>query len=381
MDSKRKDIQVLKEKINDTYDDLSTLYKDLGRRLLTDSYKYVDKEKKLQFDGLMSNREESSNIINSIRQGVDRLQEIEKFETEINKHIDSLRSEMYPLFELLGQKIFQFYDTKYDTCFKTAYQIVQEEGKKLLDKQEKIRLIKEKIETASFFNKIILHAKLIPLETSLSQHNAKTSKSFTEGASSLFESGILQKDFESGILNPEISNALQPCLEQQKKIDDQSTRKQTLVDEKISIKNTFSQDEENINPLKKIEGIKVELASIDQQINGLCEEIGLSFLNSRISDTGDEISNDVAYSEWVLQGKLLRKNLVEFSKELKILELEEKIVFQQQIIDSSNIAIKDNEVRIKKIQEQNDDFSLKIATAEETKNNLLLQKDIIEKEK
>ena len=145
MDSKRKYIQELQLNINDASDNLISLYRDLGRRLLTDNAG-ENAEKTNLYRSLLSQRDEFTSNINTIRQGIERKQEIASFINEVNKHIAELKKDQDSLFEKLGESIFKNYDEAYSSAFGTSFSVAKEEGNKLIEKESLLSEIKKQLD-------------------------------------------------------------------------------------------------------------------------------------------------------------------------------------------------------------------------------------------
>ncbi len=375
MDSKRKNIQELQLNINDASDNLISLYRDLGRRLLTDNAG-ENAEKTNLYRSLLSQRDEFTSNINTIRQGIERKQEIASFINEVNKHIAELKKDQDSLFEKLGESIFKNYDEAYSSAFGTSFSVAKEEGNKLIEKESLLSEIKNQLEQSNVLQKIGLKIKMISLEAGISQHKAKTLKAFREGGCAVFKSGVLDSKISGdSSISKEIISAYNECSKVGTKIKEQEDRISLLNEESEKIKESFLVNGKE-NPLVKMENLKSEIKNCDNQIERLCNEAGLSYLDKFVGDDGEYTSESIpeSYRSWIEQGSILRKTRADLGRKVQYLEICLKLENTEALIISYKESIAENSSKILKLQEINENLQKKIDNVSAEREELLAEK-------
>ena len=371
MDPRRKTIQELQKRVADISDSLSALYKELGRKLLADDSSYSDAAQIDRFKNLLERRENSSAAINEIKRGIERLQEISRFSKELAKHIDELKNELSNLEEKLGREIFENYDSAYADYFETAYQIAQDEGAILAEKEERLEALKRQSAESGYLKKLLLQAQRLPLEASISQHKSKTAKAFREGGASVFESGVLDRLYEDGKLPEPFAEALRLCRRQNDAIAGQLKRGEELSAEAAKIRSAFSFAGAEENPQRRIDELKNEIKDTDAQLDALLTEVGLGFVNTRVTESGDLIKDgepiDGKYSSWIDQSLSMRKSRVDMNRRVSILELAIRMDLLQQNIDEYKKNIEDCQTKIAAYHEQISLLEKKLSESEDEK--------------
>ncbi len=381
MDVRRRTISELEKKRNEAEQVLAVLYGKAGRVLFVGDVPSVDQDMRSSFEEFNRSREKNTELITEIQQTEAHRQELISQAAEMKQRIGELNGQWRSRMEELGNALYDHYTALLSESFGSFFTEAAVEKKTLADLEHKASLVRKEAESQKAFSKFVSQIKLVPINTSISQHKKKIAAILAKGARVVFDGGELEHIYPDGIPSAELSQVYQRAQTLKEEILTQEQYLSSLeAEEKTVCEHLASVDAED-NPARRVERIRQEIRQMDSEQELLCREAGRRYADAYVGFDGTITGTDSsAAAEFLPDIARNRQNVMSYSRRIRILELDGSIETEERKIAAMESVIEDNERKIESLNEQSSAMKQKIEGIKAEKEDLIVKKSALEQE-
>lgn len=302
---------------------------------------------------------------------------------EIQERITTLSSEWNDKYGMFGKTLIGNYTPQMAEIVGSQYTEITALSAKIDELEVQFEADKRSLEQQGFFSKMINQVKLSTLGTSISAQKRRLENLYTSTGKTAFESGGFQKDYEDRSLDILILQQLDALASQKEEIE----QEKKLLDEASRVEKELkaSLDSIGVNGSynKKLEHFSSKLLETQNDLVVLYKKTGREYSAAYISAGGSKTikipSNiDNSVIQMIKEAQKQSTSLFTCRKKIEILKVSAEIADKEKSIASMQQSIIDNNVRIGRLQKQNEDFAEKITSEANEKDALLIKKTELE---
>jgi len=395
MDQQRKTIQTLTAALDEKRDELTSLYRQFGGKLLADSSSAdivaapLPPARVDAWRSLMSARESDTQSILDIKDAVNRQKELQQFRKELERTIDEQKAAYRQSLEALGLELYRQYTEADEPAFGASHRGATEEYgvlNSLVSRQEDIR---EKLGDSGFFSKIFLQFKQAGLASKIRQSRLRAVRILATGAETL----IKDAGFSVSEGSHENSQGLQSLIAAARanlaRLDDIRSRS-TTVDQDVAAVNTVLQSLAAAdNPARRMDELRGRIRDNDKRIDSLTIMSAREYSDKFLDDEGSSLLGDTrdghtfsdmgAYSHQLERVAAYRAEIATIRRKVDVLETSLKIEAIDRNVVSYQRTIEDYERKIQRFQELNANLRVSIEEAGAEKARLVAHREEVEK--
>jgi hypothetical protein len=394
MDPQRKTIQTLALTLDAKREELASLYRRFGERLIADSSDplhsavAVPAERIAAWKDLMEGRETGNLVIIDIKAALARQQELSVFRKELERNLAGENTHRQEQFERLGELLFEQYeegrDEKYFGRVHKEASRTKELIARLEEKNDQLQLERAR---SGFFGKIIAQFRIGSLSATVRQHRGKFLKVVGEGARSLAESGDLEKLIVEGTRMTELSVVYSGIRETEERLERIRLNDESLQSDMDATVGVLDLCGAAGNPARRIEELKRLVTERDRSIDALtilcAREYSDKFLDedgkSLLGDTadGNTFSDMGSYAHQLEQVARARSEISATRRRIEVLETSVRIEAIDRSVKAAERTIVENGRKIRLLEESTQTLRKSIADAAVEREKLLARRDSI----
>ncbi|MDR2897922.1 MAG: hypothetical protein LBU99_03835 [Spirochaetaceae bacterium] len=395
MDIRRRTIQELEIKRNDTLSALTRLYTAAGRKLLSaetrsaGSYS-VGEDRLASYHEINRRRDDYSRIITDIQQSAARRKELQEQSQAVKKHIEELNAKWPEVLETLGSALYLHYQSSFTDFFGVFFTEISGEKTLLTEQQSRAAAIQKELESQGFFSKLVTQMKLVPVNASITQLTKKIGAIYIKGARAVRDADSLRPFYQDGTLDSGIIQADEQCNALRNEIEAQHEYLQSLIGEDAGYAAQLSAVGAD-NPTKRIEELRKYLKQYDSDMENLCTETGRIYINRFIDENGNplgsekpeadmqkHLSEELVPQEFFPDVMQKRKAIISYSRRIEILELTGYIEKTEKQISSLEGSVADDERKIRQLNDHIRDLKRNIEVSGAEKEGLIAKRAQLE---
>lgn len=382
-------ISALNKILEDTIIESNELYKKLGNKILQEAaspesaQNFPSPDEIISWSRLHDERTFCSESILDIKNNTARLEELQKFKTQIEKSKSDLKKEIE---NYRGTILVYLADNFFCECTHLFENIGKEFSsiqEAVLNCQNDIADFTEQKSSANFVKKILLTNNISAVQKKIKKLQAEKKELLLKNANAIIDSDEVKKLYQEKSMSPSIAEEYEQILKLTVSLSDSEQRLQTIIDEYNSINKKLSELNADKKSSKQIAYFNTRIKEIDTKINTITKKIGDEYVNQFFSKTGQLLVSENEYDNLQSPHIELLTNLGNTRREIVKLNYKIELCNVTQKIKSEETKIADLTAYIKKSENEIEHLKTKIAETEadiaKTKNNVVNLKEQSEK--
>lgn len=394
MDAQRKSIQTLTVNLDDKREELSSLYRQFGAKLLNDT---ADRDRSvpgLEADRVdawrtyMGSRELDTQTVLDIKSALARMAELNQFKKELESTRTEISRGKDSRLEELGRALLDAEGDTLSESFGPGWQAALDAARSLEEVLERQRSTREELESAGFFAKMKAQFRLAGIETDLRQRREKCAKLLREGGARILASEEAARRIGQGEFGTEAERLLEAAQEAADRDSELSSREKSLEADMNSVKSALTDAGALENPQRRMDELRAKIRDTDRRIDSHASLVAREYVDSFYDDEGrsrigyapdaPESAGLGVYARQLEQAASLRAEIASIRVKIEILETAIRMEALDRNISQWQRMVKDYEQRIKKYQELIASAERDIREAEQEREGLRETKSTLE---
>lgn len=394
MDAQRKSIQALTVNLDEKREELSSLYRQFGAKLLNDtadrdrSVPGLDAERVDAWRTFMGSRELDTQTVLDIKTALARIAELNQFKKELESTKSEIARAKDSRLEELGRAVLNADGGDVSEFFGPGWQAALDASRNLDEVLERQRSTREELENAGFFTKMKAQFRLAGIESDLRQKREKCAKLLREGGARVLSSDEAARRIEQGEFGSEMEELLDSAREAADRDAELSSREKTLEADMGAMKNSLADAGALENPQRRMDELRSKIRDTDRRIDSHASLVAREYVDSFYDDEGrsrigyspeaPESAGLGVYARQLEQAAALRGEIASIRVKIEILETAIRMDALDRNISQWQRMVKDYEQRIKKYQELISSAERDIREAEQERDRLRETKSVLE---